>query len=139
MRIHQTVDERDTTELEVNYADGGAFWLALLWPDKTGEEDDHYWMSVNITAGASANEVYQAVRGFYRSGRVSGVDPVVTLSKCRGHDDLEIADCEAELGTGNIRDYVYTIEVPRSISRATCSDGMPIPVYTSSDVQLRLP
>ena len=51
LRILQTVDEYDTTEIEVTAADEGKYFLAFLWPGKTGASDDDYFITGNITAG----------------------------------------------------------------------------------------
>lgn len=127
LRIHQTVNKRDTTELEVLGADGGVFLLAFLKPDASGDSDNDYHLTKNITAGASASEVKSAIRDYYRRGDVAGTDPQVSMKLCRGFDELEI-DCSSP--AEEIRDYVYNIKVPRSISKPSCMAVMVIPMST---------
>ena len=104
LRIHQNITDRDTTELEVNNADGGVFLLAFLKPGRTGEKDDDYFLTNNITAGGSAAHIKSAIKDYYRMRDVSGTNPSVSMKLCRGFDDVEI-DCSSP--EEEIRDYVY--------------------------------
>ena len=55
LRIHQTINARDTTQIEVNNADGGVFLLAWINTDENSEDD--YIYTTNITAGGSASNL----------------------------------------------------------------------------------
>ena len=51
LRIHQTVEDRDITELTVSGADGGGYWLAF-WKEAAQE----WWFTEEeIEVGCSAN------------------------------------------------------------------------------------
>ena len=127
LRIKQKIRDRDTTELEINNADDGVFLLAFLKPDATGDSTDNYYITGNITAGGSASSIWSSIRDYYRS--VTGTDPEVTLTKCRNYFDSEI-DCSST--TDAIRDYVYSIVVPRSISRPSATAVMVVPTETTA-------
>ena len=120
----------------MNGADGGVFLLAFLKPDASGDSEDDYYVTGNITAGGSASSIRSAIREYYRMGSVSGTDPVVTMTKCRGYDDIEI-DCSSP--PDEIRDYVYSIVVPRSISKPSCTAVMVIPTETKAIIRVTLP
>ena len=138
LRIQQTVNERDTTRLEIVGADEGVFLLAFLKPGTTGANDEDFYFSGNITAGgpSGASSLKSAIRDYYRMSSVAGTDPNVKLVKCRNNDTIEI-DCDSE--TEEIRDYIYDIIVPRSISKPSCTQIMPVPIDTGAWITVHLP
>ena len=131
LRINQTITDRDTTELEVSGADGGVFLLAFRKPDTSGDTDEDYFLTPNMTAGGSAAHIKSAIRDYYRMGSVSGTDPVVKMKLCRAFDETEI-DCSSP--SEEIRDYVYSITVPRLISKPSCLSILAIPLDTNATI-----
>ena len=141
LRVHQTVDEFDTTEITVtgtaNGVDGNIYILAYHQPTEDEEESD-YWLSSNITAGGSASNLQSAIKDYYKQSGVAGTDPVVTMTKCQDELDNEV-DCEADSETTTIVKYTYEIVVPRSISEASSVFIYFIPLDTSAMVTITLP
>ena len=140
LRINQTISDRDTTVLEVTPVNGeveGAFLLAFLKPDTSGDKDEDYWITGNVTVGGTAASIWGSIRDYYRMGSVSGTNPVVTRT-CRDFDGIDNEN-NCDLGADLISDYVYTIEVPRSISKPSCDMIMVIPTDTNADIKVTLP
>jgi hypothetical protein len=56
--------------------------------------------------------------------------------RCRDHDEVNI-DCGAS--AEEIRDYIYDIIVPRSISKPSATKISPVPLDTDAWITVRLP
>ena len=112
---------RDTTELRVT-APGdtleGTFILMYLHP-----ETNEYVLTEPIAAGCSAADLKNAIGDYYRD--LFGTRPDVALA-CE--DDEGPVSCS---GTdGPVVHHIYTITVPRSISIASSTQLVAVPLDT---------
>ena len=119
---------RDTTELRVSNADGGTFILMYLNPVSM-----EYVLSEAVVTGCSAGDLKNAIADYYRD--LFGTRPVVTKT-CIGYEDLEVS-CSA--AAEEIRDHIYSITVPRSISMASTTQIMAVPLDSWSSIVVTLP
>ena len=92
-----------------------------------------YELSEEIAAGCSANDLKNAI-GSYYSG-IYGTNPDVTKACINYFNDT--IDCSAN--PDEIRDHMYTITVPRSISMASTSQIMAVPIDTWASLVVTLP
>ena len=147
--VGQTDLLRDTLEIRVTDPDGGTFALAFLVP-----HNDDIWASSEITAGCTADEMYDAIRGYYWN--MFRVNPIVTLTtgtveveteetdeaddtgETDGAEDTEDTG-ETEEAAAPIGVYVYTVEVPKILTSASVETIMVAPITTQSSVTFVYP
>ena len=116
----------------MTYSDGNWFRLAF-W--KTW--DLEYWHSKNITTNYTTAEFADAIGDYYKNGNVCGCTPRVVKTRCTSWNDIDV-DC-ATTPAEEIRDHVYKIVVPRSISQPSATDIVPVPIDTLSVITVNLP
>ena len=130
LRIHQTIEDRDTTELTVSGADGGFFYLAF-WQD----DADGWWFTEEIAAGCDADTLLAAIQEYYEP-LLPYSSPIVEKTACRDFEGLDV-DCGAAAET--ISDHVYEIRIPRSLDGPSCSQVQTIPTNTNATISVKLP
>lgn len=114
------------SELRVTAADGGTYRLYFL------KENLEYFRTAEIVSGTSANEMRNKIKGYYKNQ--FGVDPLVSL-ECELADLSRTADCS----NPNVTQHLYTITVPKSISRPSNINVFAVQNTTAADVEYIYP
>ena len=97
------------------------------------DPDMEYVMSEKIETGCSASALRNAIGGYYK--KLYGVNPDVSKS-CIDYNNATV-DCNTEFV--EIRDHMYTITVPRSISIPSTTQIMAVPIDTWASLVVTLP